>query len=103
MQGRSSKRLQLYFLVFQLPPARQQRLHMGLRVAVVDQIQHACIMLRADHAARGLHHLAHAWVEIAVVMPQPLAKALLQALAQGFVDRVELRQPQRGDKSPHQT
>ena len=75
---------------------------MGLGEAVINEIEHAFIAFSANHAARRLHDFAHAGVEIAVVMPQTLSTALLQALAHGLIDGVELRQPQRGHKSTDQ-
>lgn len=85
---------------FHLPPARQQSAYFGAGEAVVDQVEHALIFGRADHPAGGLYDLLQAGVEVGVVVA--IAEQGVHALADFFVDRVELGQAEGGDEGADQ-
>eukprot|EP01022_Parablepharisma_sp_SALTPOND_P029704 TRINITY_DN743_c2_g1_i1.p1 TRINITY_DN743_c2_g1~~TRINITY_DN743_c2_g1_i1.p1 ORF type:complete len:1374 (+),score=494.59 TRINITY_DN743_c2_g1_i1:672-4793(+) len=81
-------------LPFHGPPIRQQGLYAGLGEALVDQPDRPAIGFGTDDAAGRLHHLLHAGVEIGVVVAG--TEERIHAQAQLFVDRIDLRQSQRG-------
>ena len=50
-----------------LPPAGEHLLHMRLGEALIDQHQHAAVLIAANHPACSLDHLAYAGVQVDVV------------------------------------
>lgn len=54
----------------------------------------------ANQAASGLHHFLQARIGVGVIKAS--AKLLLQMLAQGFIERIDLRQAEGGDHDPLQ-
>lgn len=82
------------------PPGRQQPPHLGPRIAVVQQPDHAVVLLRADDPAGRLHDLHHAGKQVGGVVA--VAGQDLQALAHALVVGVDLRHAQGGDEGAHQ-
>ncbi len=82
------------------PPCRKHLLHPGLGEAFIYQHQHAPVLVSTDNPASRLDHFAHTRVKIGVVKTR--TKLPTQALLELLVDRVDLRQPQGGDKRPDQ-
>ncbi|MNF12350.1 hypothetical protein D3C80_2138020 [compost metagenome] len=72
-----------------LPPGGKHLLHPWLGEALVDQQQHATVVITADNPPGGLDHLAHARVQVGIV--EPRAKLTTQALFELLIDRVDLR------------
>ena len=75
-------------------------MHVRLGKTVINQEHCALIALGADHATGRLHDLLQARIQIGVVIPCSEQRG--HALFDLFIDRVELAQPQGGDKRANQ-
>jgi hypothetical protein len=82
------------------PPRRQHAAHFGSCKPVVDEIEHAPVRLSSNHPPRGLYDFLQPGIEIRVVIPG--AELPVHARFHLLVDRIELRQPKRGDERADQ-
>ncbi|MNQ96177.1 hypothetical protein D3C85_1117710 [compost metagenome] len=75
-------------------------MYAGFGEAVIDQQYRATILRATNHPARRLDDLLHPGIQVGVV--EPGAEQPGHALLDLFIDRVDLGQPEGGDKGADQ-
>lgn len=83
-----------------MPPSRKHLSHPRFTEALIDQKQHTTVLVAANDPTSRLNDLAHARVQVRVV--ETAAKLPGQTLLELFVDRIDGRQTEGGNKGANQ-